>query len=71
MKVDVTVVDQALELSVVNAPGHQPRKVASAGVGLLGIRERVSLLGGGLETGEVDGGGFRLVARLSLEGRTA
>lgn len=62
--------DEALELTVTNAPGRTPRKVASAGVGLLGIRERVSLLGGSLDTGEVAGGGFRLVARLPLEGRT-
>ncbi len=69
--VTVTAIDDALELSVVNASGHQPRKVASAGVGLLGIRERVTLLGGSLDTGEVEGGGFRLVARLPLEGRTS
>lgn len=61
--------DEALELTVANTAGRPPRKVVSAGVGLLGIRERVALLGGSLETGSVEGGGFRLFALLPLEGR--
>ena len=71
VKVVVAATDHALELSVINAPGHQARKVASAGVGLLGIRERVTLLGGSLDTGQVDDGGFRLVAQLPLEARAS
>lgn len=67
--VEVVASDCSLDISVVNDAGPRPTKVASAGVGLLGIRERVTLLGGTLETGEIDGGGFRLVARLPLEGR--
>lgn len=70
VKVTVASSEHTLELSVVNAAGHQPRKVTSAGVGLLGIRERVTLLGGSLDAGAVDGGGFRLAARLPLEGRS-
>ncbi len=68
--VTVSASEHSLDLSVVNAAGSQPKNVASAGVGLLGIRERVNLLGGSLETGAVEGGGFRLVARLPLDGRS-
>lgn len=70
--VTVTVgqTDDALALEVVNAAGVGPRKPASAGVGLLGIRERVALLGGTLETGPTADGGFRLSARLPMEGRS-
>lgn len=67
--VSVTVSEDAVDLAVVNAAGSPARKVTSAGVGLLGIRERVALLGGTLETGESPGGGYRLVARLPFEGR--
>jgi signal transduction histidine kinase len=70
-KVTVLASAQSLELSVVNDAGPRPRKVAGAGVGLLGIRERVTLLGGTLETGETERGGFRLFARLPLDGRTS
>ena len=66
----VSVTEDAVELSVANAPGPLTKKVVSAGVGLLGIRERVALLGGTLEAGPVPGGGYRLAARLPLEGRS-
>jgi signal transduction histidine kinase len=66
----VVVSADAVERSVVNAAGGPAGKVASAGVGLLGIRERVALLGGTLEAGTVPGGGYRLAVRLPLEGRS-
>ncbi len=37
----------------------------SGGHGLLGLRERVRLLGGTLEYGAVEGAGFRVAAHLS------
>lgn len=41
--------------------GHEP---SDGGHGLLGMRERVELWGGTLETGPVDGGGYRVRATL-------
>ena len=38
------------------------------GHGLVGMRERVALLGGELETGRREGGGFRVAARLPVGG---
>jgi signal transduction histidine kinase len=41
----------------------------SEGRGLLGMRERAELLGGTLEAGPVDGGGFRVSARIPARSR--
>jgi len=43
---------------------------AGGGNGLLGMRERTTALGGDLEAGPNAAGGFRVRARLPLEGRT-
>ncbi len=67
--VSVSRTEDSLELSVENA-GGAPRKVIGAGVGLLGIRERVAMLGGTIDAGPRAGGGFRVGARLPLEGRS-
>ena len=60
--------DGRLELEVVDdgAPTHLG--AATTGAGLVGMRERVALLGGELETGEREGGGFRVAAHLPLGG---
>lgn len=66
----IRLTPERVELEVSNAPGPARPKVASAGVGLLGIRERVALLGGTLQTGRTDDGGYRLRAELPLDGST-
>jgi signal transduction histidine kinase len=55
-----------VEVEVVNSPGSAVRAVGS-GLGLLGIRERVALLRGTLETATTSEGGFRLLACLPVE----
>jgi len=44
--------------------------VAGGGNGLIGMRERATALGGELEAGPLAGGGFRVLARLPLDGAT-
>lgn len=54
-----------LVIDVVNAaPERPPPPAAPAGHGLHGMRERVRLLDGVLETGPTDDGGYRVSARL-------
>ena len=57
----------ALEIEVRNAAGRAPgRSNGSAGTGLLGMRERVSLLGGTLHAGPDPDDGFILAASLPV-----
>jgi signal transduction histidine kinase len=58
-----------LVLEVVNAPGPvRPGPWTGKGHGLIGMRERVELFGGSLETGRTPDGGFRVRAVLPLPG---
>src|SRR5688572_19918261 len=63
--------DAAVLVEVVNRPTSAvpaPREPAErSGFGLVGMRERVRLLGGRLDAGPTDGGGYALTARLPLE----
>ncbi|WP_240109873.1 sensor histidine kinase [Streptomyces sp. MUM 203J] len=63
--VEVTVLDDGAPAG----PG-QPSETPG-GLGLLGMRERVTALGGALSTGPRYGGGFRVQAILPLSPRTA
>ena len=56
-----------LEVEVVD-DGRTADGAAATGHGLVGMRERVTLLGGELETGRRAGGGFRVAARLPVGG---
>ena len=60
---------RALEVEVCDRGAAAPSPLASsgAGLGLAGMRERVEALGGILEAGPVDTGGWRLRARLPLD----
>jgi signal transduction histidine kinase len=59
--------DARLELEVVD-DGKPVLGAVPTGQGLIGMRERVALLGGELETGQRAGGGFRVAARLPVGG---
>jgi signal transduction histidine kinase len=60
--------DTRLELEVVDDGSPTSPGPAATGQGLIGMRERVALLGGELETGQREGGGFRVAARLPAGG---
>jgi signal transduction histidine kinase len=60
----------ALEVSVTDdgrGPAESFSSDHSRGHGLIGMRERVNLVGGELRTGARNGGGFEVVARLPFE----
>ena len=69
-EVTVTLVFRGprLELEVVDDGARRGRRATRAGHGIVGMRERVALLGGELETGRRAGGGFRVAARLPVGG---
>jgi signal transduction histidine kinase len=48
--------------------GHPPAGSTSGGNGLIGMRERVAMLGGELQTGVRRSGGFAVLARLPITG---
>jgi signal transduction histidine kinase len=62
--------DSRLELEVVDDGALVALDTATTGQGIIGMRERVTLLGGELETGRREGGGFRVAARLPVGGDT-
>ncbi|MFC9248031.1 sensor histidine kinase [Streptomyces sp. NPDC057136] len=69
-RVSVTSGDGHLTVVVVNdraeRPGS-PLETSGTGHGLVGMRERVRLTGGTLDTGPLPDGGFRVAARLPLD----
>ncbi|MFD4253410.1 sensor histidine kinase [Amycolatopsis thermoflava] len=71
-RVSVAVDDGVLTVLVVNGPAPQPTAVpvesGGTGHGLIGMRERVRLVGGELETGPLPDGGYRVAARLPVTG---
>jgi signal transduction histidine kinase len=72
VRVEVRYGERDVEL-VVRDDGQGPRRRTDggAGLGLVSLRERLSLYGGTLDAGRRRGGGFVLRARLPHEGRPA
>jgi signal transduction histidine kinase len=60
--------DSRLDLEVIDDGSPQRQAAVVPGHGLVGMRERVALLGGELEAGHRAGGGFRVAARLPVGG---
>ncbi|MFD3696180.1 sensor histidine kinase [Streptomyces sp. NPDC058646] len=72
-RVSVTVDEDEVLVLVVNGPARgavMPLEVSGTGHGLVGMRERVRLTGGTLDTGPLPDGGFRVAARLPLNDPT-
>jgi signal transduction histidine kinase len=68
--VRVTCNEQELTLRIDNEVGRQdPRDGSGTGQGILGMQERATALGGVVEAGTLPDGGFRVFARLPLNGR--
>jgi signal transduction histidine kinase len=60
--------NSGLELEIVDDGVRQGEHLdANGGQGIVGMRERVALLGGELETGRRAGGGFRVAARVPID----
>ncbi|MET8470921.1 histidine kinase [Streptomyces sp. NPDC006422] len=69
-QISVSLENNALLLVVVNGPatdrGSPVEAAPGTGHGLIGMYERVRLVGGTLDVGPLPGGGFRVAARLPL-----
>ncbi|MFG2996989.1 histidine kinase [Streptomyces sp. NPDC048340] len=68
-RVSVTVDEDEILVLVVNGPAREAvveLESSGTGHGLVGMRERVRLTGGTLDTGPLPDGGFRVAARLPL-----
>jgi signal transduction histidine kinase len=59
---------EVLEIQVWDDGTGRNGQPAEGGHGLIGMRERVALFGGSLEVGARPGGGFRVAARLPVDG---
>ncbi|WP_428954909.1 sensor histidine kinase [Streptomyces sp. cg35] len=68
-QISVGLDDDALLVIVVNGPAGEPAspiESTGTGHGLVGMRERVRLVGGTLDVGPLPDGGFRVAARIPL-----
>jgi signal transduction histidine kinase len=62
---------ESFEVTVVNGPSRSPASTAAGiGHGLTGMRERVAMYDGVLETGTTPDGGFQVTARLPVASGT-
>ncbi|HEX6115598.1 MAG TPA: histidine kinase, partial [Solirubrobacterales bacterium] len=69
-RVDLVFAEEAIELGVTNDSAREISPRANGGHGLIGMRERATLVGGSLEV-ERSAGSFRLRARLPFQGAAA
>jgi signal transduction histidine kinase len=67
-KIVIRYTSSALELRIADNGAPPPASGNGTGHGLIGMRERVALYGGSLETGVVEQGGYEVHARLPLTG---
>ena len=66
--VEVRRLETALELTVLNGPAHRaPTDPGGGGTGLTVMRERADAVGGALQAGPVEGGGWRVRLVLPLD----
>ncbi|MEV5975894.1 sensor histidine kinase [Streptomyces sp. NPDC052114] len=68
-RITLTLDDENLLILVVNGPSTEPPaplESSGTGHGLVGMRERVRLVGGTVDVGPLPDGGFRVAARLPL-----
>ncbi|WP_079143953.1 sensor histidine kinase [Streptomyces luteocolor] len=74
VRVRIAAEGRELVVEVTNGPGAHGRSAdrtppgGHGGLGLIGLRERVAAVGGGLEAGPVPGGGWRVRAALPVLG---
>lgn len=66
-RVTVAYTPDALKLAITNEAADSPRTAPGHGHGLVGMRERVTMLGGQLEAGPTTGGGYAVTALLPIE----
>ncbi|MFI7699815.1 sensor histidine kinase [Nonomuraea sp. NPDC049480] len=69
--VDLVRDGDELRLRIANGPGAAESGPPGAGQGLVGMRERAALLGGTLDAGPTQGGGFEVRATLPIAGGKA
>lgn len=69
--VDLVRDGDELRLRIANGPGAAESGPPGAGQGLVGMRERAALLGGTLDAGPIQGGGFEVRATLPIAGGKA
>ena len=67
-RVTVTYGDDELDIEIADDGTGGAAKVPAGGHGLVGMRERVALVGGDLATGRRRGGGYAVRAKLPLDG---
>lgn len=68
VRIVARVVDDTVRVDLTNGPARSDRlELPGSGLGLIGLRERASLLGGSLDAGATADGGFALRLRLPVE----